>query len=84
MSLGTTAHMHVREAMSSPVISVDENEDIVQVAFLLDVEIDEQVVNGHRQHQPEIQAEQEFFVIDVNQEVVLGWQPGLAIRGLGD
>lgn len=32
MSLGLTTKMQVREAMSSPVVSVDENEDIVQVA----------------------------------------------------
>lgn len=32
MSLELSAKMLVREAMSSPVISVDENEDIVQVA----------------------------------------------------
>ncbi|MFC1802625.1 cyclic nucleotide-binding/CBS domain-containing protein [Thermoproteota archaeon] len=32
MSLNLTANMLVREAMSSPVVSVDENEDIVQVA----------------------------------------------------
>ena len=32
MSLDLSAKMLVREAMSSPVISVDENEDIVQVA----------------------------------------------------
>lgn len=32
MSLGLSSKMIVREAMSSPVISVDENEDIVQVA----------------------------------------------------
>ena len=32
MSLELSAKMQVREAMSSPVISVDENEDIVQVA----------------------------------------------------
>ena len=32
MSLGLTTKMQVREAMSSPVISVTENEDIVNVA----------------------------------------------------
>ena len=32
LSLDLSAKMLVREAMSSPVISVDENEDIVQVA----------------------------------------------------
>jgi signal-transduction protein with cAMP-binding, CBS, and nucleotidyltransferase domain len=32
LSLGLTTKMQVREAMSSPVISVSENEDIVQVA----------------------------------------------------
>jgi signal-transduction protein with cAMP-binding, CBS, and nucleotidyltransferase domain len=32
MNLGITTNMQVREAMSSPVVSVDENEDIVQVA----------------------------------------------------
>ena len=32
MSLELSAKMQVREAMSSPVISVDESEDIVQVA----------------------------------------------------
>ena len=32
MNLGITTNMLVREAMSSPVVSVDENEDIVQVA----------------------------------------------------
>jgi CBS domain-containing protein len=32
MSFSITANMLVREAMSSPVVSVDENEDIVQVA----------------------------------------------------
>ena len=32
MSLGLTTKMQVREAMSSPVISVEENEDIVHVA----------------------------------------------------
>ena len=32
MSLNLTTKMLVREAMSSPVVSVEENEDIVQVA----------------------------------------------------
>jgi len=32
MSLGRSTNMPVREAMSSPVVSVEENEDIVQVA----------------------------------------------------
>jgi CBS domain-containing protein len=32
LSLELSSKMHVREVMSSPVISVDENEDIVQVA----------------------------------------------------